>query len=102
MKKSDILLTPNNSEEPPAPDYLNFSNIPEEVKEALNTNLYTVEKKSKLSWDGKQFIIRIPKEVAEEMNITKESKVKFKLIKPNPGTNEKRKLEIELVVNDGA
>ena len=102
MKKSAKFKGIKELEELPKIDYVDFSSFPEEVKEALGGNLYTIYKKSKLSWDGKQFIIRIPKEIAQEMEITKESQINFKLTKPEPGTNEKRKLSIELVVNDGS
>ena len=76
---------------------VDYSNVPKEILEALSEKPHVIDKKVKLSWDGKQFILRIPKEVSEEMNITKESQIQFKIIKPKPNTEEENILEIELV-----
>jgi hypothetical protein len=76
---------------------VDYSNIPKEILEALSEKPHVIEKKVRLSWDGKQFILRIPKEITEEMNITKESQIQFKVIKPKPNTEEENILEIELV-----
>ena len=42
-------------------------------------------------------IIRIPSEIAEEMELTAENRVHFRLTKPLPGSDEEPKLEIELI-----
>jgi len=95
MKKSVQTEEIEELEELPIVDY---SNLPNELKEALEEKPHIIEKKAKLSWDGKQFIIRIPKEISEEMKITKESQIKFRVIKPRPGTDEQNELKIDLVV----
>ena len=46
---------------------------------------------------GRQFILRIPKEIAEEAGLTTENQIKFKLTKPSPDSNEKPKLEISVL-----
>ena len=76
---------------------VDYSNVPKEILEALSEKNHVIDKKVKLTWDGKQFILRIPKEVSEEMNITKESLIQFKVIKPKPNAEEENILEIELV-----
>lgn len=95
MKKSVKLEEIEELEELPVVDY---STLPDELKKALGDKPHLIEKKAKLSWDGKQFIIRIPKEISEEMKITKESQIKFTIVKPKPGTGGKNELEIDLVV----
>ncbi|WNY23420.1 hypothetical protein MmiHf6_07270 [Methanimicrococcus hongohii] len=82
-------------DELPVVDYSPFS---DKLKEILEEKPHIIEKKSKLSWDGKQFIIRIPKEISEEMNITKGNQIKFTVVKPEPGTGGKNELKIDLVV----
>lgn len=98
MKKSEISKKIEEFEEVPVVDY---SNLPDEFKnEFLSEKPYVVEKFSKLSWDGKQFSIRIPKEIADEMNVTKRNQIKFKMTKARPDTEEKNVLEISLVMVD--
>lgn len=76
---------------------VNYSELPEEIKNAINKRPYTINKTSKLTWDGRQFLIRIPKEIAEEMGITEEWHVRFIYMKPLPEEKDKKpKLEIYL------
>lgn len=83
------------------PKQLDYSVVPREIEEAINPMPYEIEKKTKLSWDGKQFMIRIPLDISDEMGITKENKgefkVRFKLVKGRPNTTEETKVTMELV-----
>ena len=59
---------------------LDYSNLPSDVKAAITSATqipYIVEEIVKLTWDGRQFILRIPKEIAEELGITEENQIKF-------------------------
>ena len=79
---------------------LNYSNLPADVKAAITSTTpmpYVVEETVKLTWDGRQFILRIPKEIAEEVGITEENQIKFKFTKFPPESNEKPRLEISVV-----
>jgi hypothetical protein len=79
---------------------LNYSNLPVDVKAAITATTpmpYIVEETVKLTWDGRQFILRIPKEIAEEVGITEENQIRFKFTKFPPESNEKPKLEISVV-----
>lgn len=91
MKKSNDV---ENLEELPELDY---SNLPKEIEEAITRKPYIVDKRAKLTWDGRQFIIRIPSEIAEEMNLTAENRVRFLLTKPLPSSGDEPKLEMELI-----
>ena len=76
---------------------LDYSDLPTDIKAAINPIPYIVEETVKLTWDGRQFILRIPKEIAEEAGITSENQIKFKFIKFPPESNEKPKLEISVL-----
>ena len=71
--------------------------LPKDVEEAISEAKYVVKESSKLTWDGRQFIVRIPKEIAEEEGLTEQNKMQFRLTKPKPNSNETLKLEIEIV-----
>lgn len=91
MKKSNDVEKLENLPE------LDYSNLPKEIEEAITRKPYIVDKRAKLTWDGRQFIIRIPSEIAEEMKLTTENRVRFLLTKPLPGSDEEPKLEMELI-----
>ena len=79
---------------------LDYSNLPSDVKAAITSTTqmpYIVEETVKLTWDGRQFILRIPKEITEEVGITEENQIKFKFTKFPPESNEKSKLEISVL-----
>lgn len=83
------------------PNKLDYSTVPKVIEEAVKQMPYEIEKDVNLSWDGKQFMIRIPLDVSNEMGITKENKgefkVRFKLVKGRPNTNENTKVTMELI-----
>jgi len=76
---------------------IDYSKLPEDVKAAISPMPYIVEETVKLTWDERQFILRIPKEIAEEAGITAENRINFKLVKPAPESAEKPKLEITVL-----
>ena len=76
---------------------INYTKLPEDVKKAIVSMPYIVEETVKLTWDGRQFILRIPKEIAEEVGITEENQIRFKFTKFPPESNEKPRLEISVV-----
>jgi hypothetical protein len=88
-----------NSKDISEPDLpaVNYSTLPPEIEEVITRQPFKIEKKTKLTWDGKQFSMRIPTEIAEELKITKDNQVIFRLTKPLPDSNEKPRLEIELI-----
>lgn len=53
-----------------------------------------IRKEVRISWDGKQYSIRIPKEISEELNLTNEDKVVFTLTKPLPDSDDKPTLSM--------
>ena len=55
-----------------------------------------IRKVVSISWDGKQFSIRIPTEISEELKLTKDNKVVFTLTKPLPDTDERPVLKVEI------
>lgn len=83
------------------PKHLDYSTLPKEIEEAVKQKPYEKEKEAKLSWDGKQFLIRIPSDIADELGITKENKkdfkVRFKLTKYPPGSEEETQVTMELI-----
>lgn len=100
MLKSNDNNTIEDNVELPEVDY---SNLPDEILKAIEVESYTITKDAKLSWDGRQFIVRIPSEIANEIGISKENKHEFKFhfeyVKPEPNADNvdnKKNLTIDL------
>lgn len=91
MRKSNEIKDLNE-----LPD-IDYSNLPREVEESLTRELYTIETKAKLTWDGKQFIVRIPSEITQEMKLTRENRMLFTLVKPTPDSDDEPELEIKVI-----
>ena len=56
-----------------------------------------MEGKQKNTLGGKQFILSIPKKIAEEVGITEDNQIRFKFTKFPPESNERPRLEISVV-----
>lgn len=90
----------SNSDDIPEIDELpsiDYSDLPPEIEGMVGQRPYTVEEKVKLTWDGNQFIVRIPTEIADEMELTQDSRMKFNLTKPLPNSDETPNLDIEII-----
>lgn len=96
-KSNDIKIEKTTS----LPDNLDYSNLPKAVLDAITTSQYEIDKKSKLTWDGRQFIVRIPKEVAQEAELKEGESMEFIIIKKF-GATEKPEVRIMLVQNGKA
>ena len=80
------------------PSSLDYSQLPKKTLDAITTSQYEIDKEGKLTWDGKQFIVRIPKEVSLEMGIKEGEHIKFIILKKF-GATDKPELHIELKRN---
>lgn len=80
------------------PAYLDYSQLPRKTLDAITTPQYEIDKEAKLTWDGKQFIVRIPKEVSFEMGIKEGEYIKFRILKQF-GSTEEPELKMKLVRN---
>lgn len=74
-----------------------YSDMPPEIEAVVGDRTYTVEETVKLTWDGNQFLARIPTEIAEELEITKESRMRFAYEKPLPSCDDEPTVVIELL-----
>jgi hypothetical protein len=76
---------------------VNYVDVPEEVEGVLTGESYIVDKMVKLTFDGDQFLARVPTEIADELNLTEgESRMEFNFQKPLPNSEEEPTVKIEL------
>jgi hypothetical protein len=78
-------------------DHIDYSNLPEEVEKVVKNRSETITKEAKISYDGKQHIVRIPTEISKTLNISAEDTIKFTATLYDDDTREKHSLDIEYV-----
>ena len=78
------------------PKKIEYRRLPEEVEEVVREEHAKIEYTANITFDGRQFLVRFPKEISDAMGLSKEYKVKFTLIKPKPRTEEEPKLTMEM------
>lgn len=74
----------------------------ERTKKALEPEPNKITRKAKLSFDGEQFYVRFPKEIAEIKDLNKKFKVKFTGIEYPPEAEKKNEVKMELVESKDA
>ena len=82
------------------PRRIDYRRLPPEVEEIVGEERAKIEKEASITFDGRQYLVRFPKEISDAIGLSKEHKVKFTLVKPKPRTDEEPELTME-VVNDG-
>lgn len=79
------------------PDRLDYSNLPKELGKVIEPQGEEITEESTITFDGRQFLVRFPKEISKLAGITRENKIRFTLKRPLPNTNKEQELKIELI-----
>ena len=74
-----------------------YKKLPKDIKDVVTVKPDIIVKKAKLTFDGKQYIVRIPTEIAKLMNITTHDRIEFNAIIPTPKSTEKKELKMGLM-----
>lgn len=81
---------------------IDYSELPKELVNVIEEPLTEVtEKEMSIVFDGKQFLVRFPKDISNAIGIKKGDKIKFKVTSPSPKINQEQKIEIEYIKRDG-
>ena len=74
---------------------IDYSEISDELKEIISEPFSEViEKTVNISFDGKQFLCRFPKDISNAIGIKKGDKIEIKVKLFHPEIQEKEKIEI--------
>jgi hypothetical protein len=87
MKKSDEKV----------PDKIDYSKLPKELGAVIEPQNEEIIEESRITFDGRQYLVRFPTEISKLANITKDNKIRFTLKRPLPNTNTEPKLDIEII-----
>lgn len=82
-------------------DKLEYDKLPDEVKEVLSDSFWEItEKTVSISFDGKQFLCRFPKDIANAIGMKKGDKIKIKIELPHPEIEADEKIEITYIKSE--
>ncbi|MFZ3168155.1 MAG: hypothetical protein WA130_11120 [Candidatus Methanoperedens sp.] len=88
--------TVRNNEKKPKP--LDYSKLPNEIKGVIAEPLSDIaEKEANINFDGKQYLVRFPNDIANAIGIKKGDKIRFKVVLPSPIINQQEDIEIKYV-----
>jgi len=79
------------------PKKIEYQRLPREVEEVIGEERAEIEDTANITFDGRQYLVRFPKDISDAMELSREYNIKFTVIKPKPRTDEKPKLTIEVV-----
>ena len=76
---------------------IDYSKLPKEIESVIEPTSDITEDEAKINYDGKQFLVRFPKDIEKAIGIKKGDKIKFRVELPSPRTNQKEKIELTYV-----
>lgn len=80
----------------PAP--LDYSKLPNELEDVIAEPLSDIaEKEANINFDGKQYLVRFPNDIASAIGIKRGDKIRFKVVLPSPKTNQQEEIEIKYI-----
>ena len=76
---------------------IDYRRLPPEVEEIVSEERAKIEREASITFDGRQYLVRFPKEISDNMDLSREHKVRFTLTIPKPRTEEEPKLTMEVI-----
>ena len=82
------------------PKKITYQRLPREVEEVVGEERAVIEDTANITFDGRQYLVRFPTQIATIIGLSKQHKVKFTVLKPKPRTDEEPKLTLEVIKDD--
>lgn len=77
------------------PELLDYSKLPNELEGVIAETLSDVaEKEANVNFDGKQYLVRFPNDIANAIGIKSGDRVRFRVVLPSPKTNQQEEIQI--------
>lgn len=76
---------------------IDYSKLPKEIENVIEPTSDITEEEANINYDGKQFLVRFPKNIEKAIGIKKGDKIRFKVELPSPKTNQKETIELTYV-----
>ncbi|MDD5589522.1 MAG: hypothetical protein PHP92_05680 [Candidatus Nanoarchaeia archaeon] len=80
------------------PEQLDYSKLPNDLETVIAETLSDItEKEANINFDGKQYLVRFPNDIANAIGIKKGDKIKFRVELPSPKTNQQEDIKITYI-----
>ena len=76
---------------------LDYSKLPKELEDVIEPVSDVTEKDANINFDGKQFLVRFPKDIAKAARVKIGDKIRFKVILPSPKSGQKEDVELRYI-----
>lgn len=76
---------------------LDYSKLPKELEDVIEPLSDVTEKEANINFDGKQFLVRFPNDIAKAIGIKKGDKIRFKVVLPSPKSEKEEEIELEYI-----
>lgn len=76
---------------------LDYNKLPKELQDVIEPLSDVTEKEANINFDGKQFLVRFPKDIAKAAGVKMGDRIRFKVVLPSPKTNQQEEIEITYV-----
>lgn len=76
---------------------LNYSKLPKELEDVIEPVSDVTEKDANINFDGKQFLVRFPKDIAKAIGVKTGDKIRFKVILPSPKSGQNEEVELQYI-----
>ncbi len=75
---------------------VDYSKLPKEVERIVEPHQDRIIEEASATFDGKQFLFRVPTKISTVMNLSKKDKIEFVVDMPLPKTRDEPRLSIRL------
>lgn len=74
-----------------------YTKLPLEIESVVTKKPNQVTKTAKITFDGRQYLVRIPNKISSIMIINDYDRIEFTAITPSPKSSEEKKLVMRLI-----
>lgn len=76
---------------------LDYSKLPKELDDVIEPISDITEKEANINFDGKQFLVRFPKDIAKAIGVKTGDKIRFKVVLSSPKSGQKEEVELQYI-----
>lgn len=76
---------------------LDYSKLPKELEDIIEPVSDVTEKEANINFDGKQFLVRFPKDISKAIGVKEGDKIRFRVVLPSPKSGKTEEIELKFI-----
>lgn len=76
---------------------LDYSKLPKDLDDVIEPISDVTEKDATINFDGKQFLVRFPKDIAKAIGVKTGDKIRFRVVLPSPKSGQNEEVELQYI-----